>query len=146
MYFALGFLIAGLIMLMAMPAFWRRAMRLSMRRLQLLAPLTREDAIAERDLLRAEFALRERVLEQRMDAMQGEKSTIMLEAGRQAAHIVELSGQLSASQAKGRDLERELKEQANVLAERTDLLSSTERALREATEGAERSAAQQFAT
>src|SRR5208283_727686 len=58
MYFALGFLIAGLLMLMAMPAFWRRAMRLSMRRLQLLAPLSREDAIAERDLLRAEFAVR----------------------------------------------------------------------------------------
>ncbi|HEY8139198.1 MAG TPA: hypothetical protein VIF61_15255, partial [Methylocystis sp.] len=74
MYFALGLLVAGLGMLMFLPAFWRRAMRLSMRRLQMLAPLSREQAIAQRDLLRAEFALRERRLEQEMDAIKASKA------------------------------------------------------------------------
>ena len=59
MYFALGFLIAGLVFLMLLPAFWRRAMRLSMRRLQMLAPMSMDEVTAERDLLRAEFAARE---------------------------------------------------------------------------------------
>ncbi|MBI5012898.1 MAG: hypothetical protein HZC06_09325, partial [Methylocystis sp.] len=42
MYFALGFLVAGLFALMFLPAFWRRALRLSMRRLQMLAPMSME--------------------------------------------------------------------------------------------------------
>jgi chromosome segregation ATPase len=136
MYFALGFLIAGLLMLMAMPAFWRRAMRLSMRRLQLLAPLSREDAIAERDLLRAEFAVKERQLEQRMAGFNADRTAAMLEAGRRAARIADLEDQLQRSLAHGCDLERQLDELRATLAERSALLSSTEQALREATEGA----------
>ena len=51
MYFALGFLVAGLLTLLFLPAFWRRAMRLSMRRLQMLAPMSMQEVIAERDRL-----------------------------------------------------------------------------------------------
>ena len=90
MYFALGLLVAGLVMLMFLPAFWRRAMRLSMRRLQMLAPLSREDAIAERDLLRAEFALRERRLEQEMAAIRASKTQDLIDIGRHAARIADL--------------------------------------------------------
>lgn len=143
MYFALGFLVAGLLMLMAMPAFWRRAMRLSMRRLQLLAPLSREDAIAERDLLRAEFAVKERQLEQRMEAVNADRAAVMLDIGRHAARISDLHDQLQAALAHGRELEQRLAEARTVLAERTELLAETERALREATEGAERDAEKQ---
>jgi chromosome segregation ATPase len=143
MYFALGFLFAGLLMLLAMPAFWRRAMRLSMRRLQLLAPLSREDAIAERDLLRAEFAVKERRLEQRMDAVRTDKASVMLEVGRGAARIADLQGELHASRAYGRDLERRLGETQATLAERTALLGATEQALREATDAAHADAARQ---
>ena len=144
MYFALGFLFAGLLMLLAMPAFWRRAMRLSMRRLQLLAPLTREDAIAERDLLRAEFAVRERGLEQRMEVVNADRTRAMLDVGRHAARIADLDEQLKASIAHGRDVERQLAHARDVIEERTGLLSSTERALREATEGAKRDATRQL--
>jgi len=144
MYFALGFLVAGLLMLLAMPAFWRRAMRLSLRRLQLLAPLTREDAIAQRDLLRAEFAMRERGLEQRMEAVDADRTRALLEAGRHAARIADLDEQLKASIASGRELERQFGHARDVLEERTGLLSSTERALREATEGAKRDSARQL--
>ncbi|MGA8173008.1 MAG: hypothetical protein WB816_19565, partial [Methylocystis sp.] len=141
MYFALGLLVAGLFMLMFLPAFWRRAMRLSMRRLQLLAPLSREQAIAERDLLRAEFALRERRVEQEMDAIKASKAADLLEIGRHAARIADLDGRLKKSEAEARELVTQLGDTRKTLAERTELLGSTEMALHEVTEGAERTVA-----
>ncbi len=140
MYFALGFLFAGLMMLLALPAFWRRAMRLSMRRLQLLAPLTREDAIAERDLLRADFAVRERRMEQQAAAVEASKRDMMLDIGRHAGRISELHEALLASQAYGRDLERQLAETRQTLAERNALLAETQETLREARATADRDA------
>jgi chromosome segregation ATPase len=141
MFFALGTLVAGLGMLMFLPALWRRAMRLSMRRLQTLAPLSREQAIAERDLLRAEFALRERRLEQEMDAVKASKAQDLLDTGRHAARIADLDGRLKKSEADGRDLATQLAETRKTLAERTELLGSTEMALHEVAEGAERTVA-----
>ena len=141
MYFALGLLVAGLIMLMFLPAIWRRALRLSMRRLQMLAPLSREDAIAERDLLRAEFAVRERRLEQEMAAVKASRTQDLVDIGRHAARIAELDGQLKKSQAEGRELEHQLQDARKTIVERTDLLSSTEMALHEVTERAERGVA-----
>jgi chromosome segregation ATPase len=138
MYFALGFLVAGVFMLMFLPAFWRRAMRLSMRRLQMLAPFTREEAIAERDLLRADFALRERKIEQRMDAVKAEKAKDLVELGQRAARIFDLDDKLKKSEARGRELNRELNETRQTLDERTNLLDSTEMALHEMTERADR--------
>ncbi len=141
MCFALGLLVAGLGMLMFLPAFWRRAMRLSMRRLQMLAPLSREQAIAERDLLRAEFALRQRRLEQEMDAIKASKAGDLVDIGRHAARIADLNDRLNKSEANGRELEHRLSETLKTLAERTELLGSTEMALHEVTEGAERTVA-----
>lgn len=141
MYFALGFLIAGLCILMFMPALWRRAMRLSMRRLQMLAPLSREDAIAERDLLRAEFAVRERRLEQEMGAIRASKTQDLVDIGRHAARIADLDGLLKKAEAYGREIEHQLQEARKTILERTDLLSSTEMALHEVTERAERGVA-----
>jgi chromosome segregation ATPase len=141
MFFALGLLVAGLGMLMFLPAFWRRATRLSMRRLQMLAPLSREQAIAQRDLLRAEFALRERRLEQEMDAIKASKAGDLVDIGRHAARIAALDDGLKKSEASGRELEHRLGAALKTLAERTDLLHSTEMALHEVTEGAERKVA-----
>jgi len=138
MFFALGLLVAGLLMLLAAPAFWRRAMRLSMRRLELLAPLTREEAIAERDLLRADFAVRERRLAQEMDAIKATKSQDMLAVGAQAARVADLDTQLKKSQSEGRDLEHRLSDALKTLGEREELLKSTESALHDVTAGAER--------
>lgn len=138
MYFALGFLVAGLFTLMFLPAFWRRAMRLSMRRLQILAPMSMEEVVAERDLLRAEFAVRERRLEQEMDAVMAAKAGDLVEIGRHAARIAELDGQFKQAGADNRDMALQLREAQKILAERTDLLSSTEMALHEMTERAER--------
>ena len=48
MIFALGFLLCGLLALLILPAFWRRAMRLSTRRLEMLMPLSMDEVLAQR--------------------------------------------------------------------------------------------------
>ncbi|CAH1660516.1 MULTISPECIES: hypothetical protein [unclassified Chelatococcus] len=63
MLFALGFLAAALLVAMLLPAFNRRAQRLMRRRLESQLPLTRQEIFAERDHLRAEFAVAVRRLE-----------------------------------------------------------------------------------
>lgn len=138
MYFALGFLVAGLITLLFVPAFWRRATRLSMRRLQMLAPMSMEQVIAERDLLRAEFALRERRLEKDMEALKASKVADLATIGRHAATILDAEAQRKKAEAKARDLELQIRDAQKVLVERTDLLRSTELALHEMTERADR--------
>ena len=54
MVFALGFLLCGLLTLLFLPAFWRRAVRLSVRRVEMQMPLSMSEIVAERDQLRAE--------------------------------------------------------------------------------------------
>src|ERR1019366_4837135 len=61
-----------------------------------------------------------------------------VDIGRHAARIADLDDRLSKSEANGRELEHRLSETLETLAERTDLLGSTEMALHEVTEGAER--------
>ncbi|WP_424361571.1 hypothetical protein [Methylocystis parvus] len=138
MYFALGVLVAGLVTLLFLPAFWRRALRLSMRRLQMLAPMSMEEVIAERDLLRAEFAVRERRLEQEMEAVKASKAYDLAAIGRHAARVAEAETRLKKAEADNRDMELALRESQKTLAERTDLLRSTELALHEMTERADR--------
>jgi chromosome segregation ATPase len=87
MLFALGFLVAGLIALAAAPAFWRRAIRLSTRRLEMQLPLSPEEILAGRDLLRAEFAVERRRLEQKAEALNLVHAADMTELARRAAVI-----------------------------------------------------------
>jgi chromosome segregation ATPase len=70
MYFVAGLLVAGLVMMLILPAFWRRALRLSERRARLQTPLSVNEAIAERDQLRAEHAVSRRRLERRVEALE----------------------------------------------------------------------------
>ena len=56
MYFGLGALLTGIVALLFLPLFWRRAVRLSTRSLEMRLPLSMTEIVAERDQLRAEFA------------------------------------------------------------------------------------------
>ena len=94
MIFSLGFLIAGLLSLLFLPAFWRRAMRLSMRRLEMLTPLSMAEVLAERDQLRAHAAVELRRVEQKLEAAQQDRARAMSEIGRRAGIIARLEGVL----------------------------------------------------
>lgn len=58
MFFALGFLAATLIAVAVGPAFWRRAVRLTRRRVEAATPVTLSEFRADKDRLRAEFAMK----------------------------------------------------------------------------------------
>jgi hypothetical protein len=53
MYFALGALAAALVTLLIMPAIWRRAVRLTKKRIEAATPITLAEFRADKDQLRA---------------------------------------------------------------------------------------------
>lgn len=57
LFFTLGLLAAAFLWLLLLPAFWRRATRLTRRALEQSLPLTPNEITAERDRLRARFAV-----------------------------------------------------------------------------------------
>jgi chromosome segregation ATPase len=79
MIFALGFLVASLSALLVLPLFWRRARRLARRRIEMSMPLSVNEVMADRDRLRADFAVERCRLEQTLDVVV-EKRTVALAA------------------------------------------------------------------
>ena len=94
MYFALGFLVSGLLALLFLPAFWRRALRLSTRRLEMQLPLSMTEIVAERDQLRAEFAIEQRRVEKQVEDLSDARARDLAELGRRATHIATLEAEL----------------------------------------------------
>jgi chromosome segregation ATPase len=125
MLFALGFLVAGLIALAAAPAFWRRAIRLSTRRLEMQLPLSPEEILAGRDLLRAEFAVERRRLEQKAEALNLVHAADMTELGRRAAVIAGQDADLLALSRQDGERRAELGALQRALAETSAELAAT---------------------
>jgi hypothetical protein len=90
MFFLMGFLVAGLIALLFLPLLAARARRLSEARARLMAPLSQQQALAERDQLRAGHAVERRRLEQRMSGFEESSAIHRADLGRHAATIVRL--------------------------------------------------------
>ncbi len=95
----IGFLAAALLALAAAPAISRRARRLAEARARLQAPLTEAQAIAERDALRAQHAVDQLRLEQRLSAVEEVAALRRIEIGRQASRIVALEEVVGADAA-----------------------------------------------
>ncbi|RDE08246.1 hypothetical protein DVH29_12490 [Pelagibacterium lacus] len=72
MYFALGFLSAALIAIAIGPAFWRRAVRLTKRRIEAATPVTLSEFRADKDKLRAEFAMALRKRDMRIETVRNQ--------------------------------------------------------------------------
>ncbi len=108
MIFALGFLSAGLLTLLFLPAIWRRAVRLSRRRLEQSLPLSMAEVAAERDQLRAEFAIERRRIEQANEAMTEARARDLSELGRRGARIAALASEVETIGARVRTLEETL--------------------------------------
>jgi hypothetical protein len=81
MYFVLGTLVAGLLALTVTPGIWRRANRLSFARIEAAMPMSLAEIHAEKDQLRAEFAISTRRLEMEVSRL-GE---------REVAHVIDMN-------------------------------------------------------
>jgi chromosome segregation ATPase len=125
MVFALGFLVASLMALAIAPAFWRRAIRLSTRRLEMQLPLSPEEILAGRDLLRAEFAVERRKLEQKAEALNLVHAADMVELGHRAAIIDAQDAGLRSFSEQGGERGAEIMTLQRALTETSTELAAT---------------------
>lgn len=106
MYFALGLLVAGLVALIIMPAVWRRAVRLTKRRIEAATPITMAEFRADKDQLRAEFALSTRRLEMNVETLRKRLAEQLGDANQKRTEL----GALRAEREKHLGVVRELEE------------------------------------
>ncbi|QCI63806.1 hypothetical protein [Phreatobacter stygius] len=99
MVFALGFLLAALLALGLLGAVWRRAVRLTTRRVENAIPLSMAEIKADKDQLRAEFAVASRRLEMNAEALRGKVNDQIVELARKTEAIRDLNAELAAKAA-----------------------------------------------
>ena len=129
MIFALGFLSAGLLTLLFLPAFWRRAMTLSKRRLEMQMPLSMAEIVAERDQLRAEFTADQRRLEQRLESTEAGRSQDKIELGKRMIQGVTLAEDLAATRRESAETASLLETATRAIAQAEAELSTTAKQL-----------------
>jgi chromosome segregation ATPase len=136
MYIGIGFLIAGLLVIGVIPLVHARAVRLTMRRLEALTPISRAEIQADKDQLRAEFAMAMSRLEMNVEQMKAKATSQAAEIGRKSDAIGRLKFELGekttalqALEAKEGQLADEVRTLENELAARTGVLQETEGAL-----------------
>ncbi|MBA1158583.1 hypothetical protein [Microvirga mediterraneensis] len=116
MIFALGFVAASLIALLIIPAVNARAERLARRRAEALFPMSISELTAEKDHLRAEFAVLQRRLERKAEEALATKHESMEELGRRAIRIEALEATLVERDRTVSELETRLAETQTRLA------------------------------
>jgi chromosome segregation ATPase len=91
MYFALGVLTTGLLALLVLPAIWQRTARLTRKRIESSVPMTMAEIQADRDQLRAEFAVAARKLEMTVERLRDKTTEQVIEINEKRAEIVRLT-------------------------------------------------------
>lgn len=99
MLIALGFLAACLLGLLVAPAFWSRAVRLTTRRIKDTMPLSELEIEADRDRIRAEYAIKMHKLESLVDQVKLAGARQQIEINRRDARVNMLESDLDRLQA-----------------------------------------------
>src|SRR6201988_4157337 len=95
MFFGLGFLAASLIGLIIVPFVHGRAVRLTIRRLEAATPLSMAEIQADKDNLRAEFAMSARRLEISVEQLKAKTTTQLGDIARKTEAINKLKAELA---------------------------------------------------
>jgi hypothetical protein len=98
-YVALGFLAASLLALLLVPPLWHRAVRLTTKKLQATMPMSIADIQADKDQLRAEYAIRLRRVEMALDKAKEKAIREQVEANKRRVKIAEINADLAAAKA-----------------------------------------------
>jgi chromosome segregation ATPase len=138
MYLAIGFLVSMLFGLMIVPLVHNRAVRLTTRRLEAATPLSMAEIQADKDQLRAEFAMSARRLEMNVDQLKNKTTSQLAELGKKTDAINRMKLELGEKNATIFSLEareKAVKEQLRATEEefttKTEALRSAEQALRD---------------
>lgn len=138
MYLAIGFLVAMLLGLMVMPLVHNRAIRLTTKRLEALNPVSMTEIQADRDQLRADFAVNVRRLETSVERYQNTTSQQLAEIGRKSDAVnrlkqamIEKDGIIAALQTHHNALEQRLLATEEEFALKVGEVRTTEASLHE---------------
>jgi chromosome segregation ATPase len=135
MYFGIGFLVAALLGLLFVPLVHNRAVRLTMRRLEAATPLSIAEIRADKDQLRAEFAMSTRRLEMSVEQMKTRTTGQLAELGKKTDAINQLKKELGEKTAAIFTLESRDKNLRDQLRATEDEFSLKSSSLREAERG-----------
>ncbi|MCB1382571.1 MAG: hypothetical protein KDJ73_06510 [Notoacmeibacter sp.] len=127
--FTLGFLCAGFLALMAAPAIWRRAVALTRHRIEASVPLTLNEIQADKDRMRAEFAMSTRRLEMSVKSFRDKANTQVAEIGRNREELKHLGGEIDEKNAVISDLEARASQLRKELDHRQMQLEDTQERL-----------------
>ena len=138
MYLAIGFLVSMLFGLMIVPLVHNRAVRLTTRRMEAATPLSMAEIQADKDQLRAEFAMSARRLEMNVDQLKNKTTSQLAELGKKSDAInrmkIEL-GEKNATifslEAREKAMKEQLRATEEEFAAKTESLRTAETALRE---------------
>ena len=136
MYLAIGFLVSMLFGLMIVPLVHSRAVRLTTRRLEAATPLSMAEIQADKDQLRAEFAMSARRLEMSVDQLRNKTTSQLAELGKKSDAInrmkIEL-GEKNATifslEAREKAVKEQLRATEEEFAAKTEMLRGAEKAL-----------------
>lgn len=136
LFFALGFLCAGFLALMVAPAVWRRAVRLTRKRIEASVPLSLGEIQADKDRIRAEFAMSTRRLEMSIKGFREKAAAQVIEINRNREELKQLAAErsekdraLSQLEAKGSELRAELRIREDQMQRLADRLAEAEQKL-----------------
>jgi chromosome segregation ATPase len=138
MYLAIGFLLSMLFGLMIVPLVHNRAVRLTTKRLEAATPLSMAEIQADKDQLRAEFAMSARRLEMSVDQLKSKTTSQLAELGKKSDAINRMKIELGEKNATIFSLEareKAVKEQMRATEEeftaKTESLRDAEKALKD---------------
>ena len=136
MYLAIGFLVSMLFGLMIVPLVHNRAVRLTTRRLEAATPLSMAEIQADKDQLRAEFAMSARRLEMSVEQLKNKTTSQLAELGkktdainRMKIELGEKNATIFSLEAREKAVKEQLRATEEEFAAKTELLRNAEKAL-----------------
>src|SRR6476659_1242593 len=136
MYVAIGFLVACMLIIGIIPVVHARAVRLTTRRLEAVTPMSMAEIQADKDQLRAEFAMSTRRLEMSVEQMKSKTTGQLAEIGKKSEAVGRLRlelGEKTASilalEAKQKQLTDDLRKTQQDLTAKVSMLQETQQAL-----------------
>ena len=132
MYLAIGFLVSMLLGLMIVPLIHNRAVRFTTRRMEAATPLSMAEIQADKDQLRAEFAMSARRLEMSVDQLKHKTTSQLAELGKKTDAINRMKIELGEKNATIFSLEAREKAMKDQLRATEEEFAAKTGALREA--------------